>query len=125
MESDDAELPVQEALEFFYEACAESRQEFSYGDGVTLRTVHAAKGAEYDHVLLIGAWPLKPGRVEREEIRRAFYVGMTRARKSLAVFHRNDVRPSLPDVLTGPAIMQRSFEPPAEAPLGQVNTALN
>jgi ATP-dependent DNA helicase RecQ len=125
VESDDAELPVQEALEFFYEAGAESRQDFSYGDGVTLRTVHAAKGAEYDHVLLIGAWPLGPGRVEREEIRRAFYVGMTRARKSLAVFHRNDMQPSLPAVLTGPAVLRRSFEPPAEAGVGPVSGTWN
>jgi len=30
-ESADAEMPVFEALEFLYEACAESRREFSYG----------------------------------------------------------------------------------------------
>ena len=40
------------AVEFLYEACAESRREFSYGEGVTLSTVHSAKGTEYDHVLL-------------------------------------------------------------------------
>jgi ATP-dependent DNA helicase RecQ len=103
-ESADAELPLFEALEFLYEACAESRREFSYGEGVTLSTVHSAKGSEYDHVLLVGSWPAWPERAKLEESRRAFYVGMTRARQSLAVFDRLDIRPSLPSALTGPCI---------------------
>jgi ATP-dependent DNA helicase RecQ len=106
-ESDDAELPAQDALEFLYETCADSRREFSYGDGVTLSTVHAAKGTEHDHVLLIGAWRLKGTRAEQEEQRRAFYVGMTRARLSLAVFERADVGPTLPATLASPAILRR------------------
>jgi ATP-dependent DNA helicase RecQ len=110
IESDDAEVPVQEALEFFYEACAESRHEFSYGEGVALRTVHAAKGAEYDHVLVIGAWPLMARRVAQEEVRRAFYVAMSRARQSLTVFQRMDVLPCLPAMLSGPAVMHLSVE---------------
>lgn len=95
-ESSNAELPVQEALEFIYEACAESRREFSYGDGVTLATVHSAKGTEYDHVLLIGPWRLPSTHTLQEEERRTFYVGLTRARKTLAIFDRTDVRPSFP-----------------------------
>jgi len=114
-ESDDAELPVQSALEFLYETCAESRRDFSYGEGVVLSTVHGAKGTEYDHVLLIGPWPLKAQRAKQEEDRRTFYVGMTRARHTLAVFDRNDVRPSLPDALTGPAVLRRKFGGKAEA----------
>jgi ATP-dependent DNA helicase RecQ len=109
-ESADAEMPVFEALEFLYEACAESRREFSYGDGVVLSTVHSAKGTEYDHVLLVGTWPARQDQAKLEESRRAFYVGMTRARKTLAVFDRLDVRPSLPDALAGPAIAAREFD---------------
>jgi ATP-dependent DNA helicase RecQ len=109
-ESADAELPLFEAMEFLYEASVESRREFSYGDGVTLSTVHSAKGTEYDHVLLVGSWPAWPERAKLEESRRAFYVGMTRARKTLAVFDRLDVRPSLPNALTGPAIAFREAE---------------
>lgn len=55
LESDNAELPAQSALEFVSEACAEAARDFSYGEGVTLSTVHAAKGTEHDHVLLLGA----------------------------------------------------------------------
>ncbi len=97
----DAELPVREALEFVYEACAESHREFSYGDGVTLATVHAAKGTEHDHVLLIGPWRLPSSRALQEEERRAFYVGPTRARKTLAVVDRTDARPSSPQQIGG------------------------
>jgi len=110
-ESSDAQLPIYEALEFLYEACSESRREFTYGEGVTLSTVHSAKGTEYDHVLLLGTWPARQDQAKLEETRRAFYVGMTRARKSLAVFDRLDVRPSLPETLTGPAIASREFAP--------------
>jgi len=40
--------------EFLYETCAESRRDFSYGDGVTLSTSTPAKGTEHDHVPVIG-----------------------------------------------------------------------
>jgi ATP-dependent DNA helicase RecQ len=108
-ESGDAELPVQDALEFFYESCSESRREFTYGEGVTLSTVHSAKGTEFDHVLLVGPWRLGPDRVAQEEERRAFYVGLTRARKTLAVFDRKDIRPSLPQTLTGCSVLRHEF----------------
>jgi ATP-dependent DNA helicase RecQ len=100
-ESGNAELPVQEALEFLYAACAEGRREFSYGEGVTLATVHAAKGTEFDHVLVTGPWRRDPERAQQEEERRTFYVGLTRARKTLAVFDRTDVRPSFPQQVGG------------------------
>jgi ATP-dependent DNA helicase RecQ len=114
-ESGDAELPAQEALEYLYEACADSRRDFNHGQGVALSTVHSAKGTEYDHVMLIGPWRLSPDRVRQEEARRAFYVGMTRARKTLAVFDRIDCQPSLPATLTGPAVVQREVKGKSEA----------
>lgn len=107
IESDNAELPRQDALEFLYETCAESRREFSYGDGVTLSTVHAAKGTEHDHVLLIGNWPLNGDPAKTEEERRVYYVGMTRARQSLTVFECMEFGPSLPTTLSGPAVLRR------------------
>jgi ATP-dependent DNA helicase RecQ len=108
-ESGGAERPMQEAIEFIYEGCAESRREFTYGEGVTLCTVHSAKGTEFDHVLLVGPWRLPVGRAKQEEERRAFYVGLTRARKTLAVFDRGDAHPSLPETLHGAAILRCEF----------------
>ncbi|HVV70957.1 MAG TPA: 3'-5' exonuclease, partial [Verrucomicrobiae bacterium] len=105
-ESGNAELPVQEALEYLYEACAESRRDFSYGEGVTLSTVHSAKGTEYDHVLLIGPWRAPGARAREEEERRTFYVGLTRARKTLAVIDRVDTRPSFPQQMDGRGIVR-------------------
>lgn len=121
-ESGDAELPVQEALEFLYEACAESRREFSYGDGVTLATVHAAKGTEYDHVLLTGPWRLPSARALQEEERRTFYVGLTRARKTLAVIDRIDARPSFPQQMGGRVTTRYPFSATlAEGPMTWLN----
>jgi ATP-dependent DNA helicase RecQ len=112
VESEDAELPLQEAIEFLYEMCAESRRDFTYGEGVLMGTVHAAKGAEFDHVLLLGAWARQANVARQEEQRRTFYVGMTRARYSLAVLERGDVPVGLPQQLTGPSVLRRAAAPP-------------
>ncbi len=114
-ETDDAALPALEIREFLLELCAESRRAFSWGEGVNLGTVHAAKGTEHDHVILAGAWTLRGVPAADEEWRRVFYVGMTRARHSLTVIERMDAAPSIPATLTGPAVI-RTAAPEAGAP---------
>jgi DNA helicase II / ATP-dependent DNA helicase PcrA len=60
-------------------------------DGVTLASLHAAKGLEWDAVFLVGltdgmlpiSYATTAGQVEEE--RRLFYVGITRARRQLAL----------------------------------------
>jgi ATP-dependent DNA helicase RecQ len=106
-ESGNAEIPAHEALEFLYEECAESRRDFSFGEGVTLSTVHAAKGTEHDHVLLVGSWRLAGSRTEREELRRIFYVGMTRARRTLAMIEQRGVGRSVLEGLGGAGVLRR------------------
>jgi DNA helicase-2/ATP-dependent DNA helicase PcrA len=68
-----------------------AEQHAPVADGVTLATLHAAKGLEWDAVFLTG---IQDGTVpfshadtpaELEEERRLLYVGMTRARLQLAV----------------------------------------
>ncbi|MEO7892600.1 MAG: ATP-dependent DNA helicase UvrD2 [Aeromicrobium sp.] len=60
-------------------------------DGVTLATLHSAKGLEWDAVFCIGMHEgMMPSvhaqsPVEVEEERRLFYVGLTRARKDLMI----------------------------------------
>lgn len=60
-------------------------------DGVTLASLHAAKGLEWDAVFLVGlventlpiSHAVKAGEEQIEEERRLFYVGVTRAREHL------------------------------------------
>ena len=60
-------------------------------DGVTLASLHAAKGLEWDAVFLVGLFEnmlpishaVKAGEHQIEEERRLFYVGVTRAREHL------------------------------------------
>lgn len=60
-------------------------------EGVTISTLHGAKGLEYDRVYILnvneGSIPYKKAVLETslEEERRLFYVGMTRARKQLTL----------------------------------------
>jgi DNA helicase-2/ATP-dependent DNA helicase PcrA len=67
----------------------EGDQEF-----VTLMTLHASKGLEFERVFIAGLedglFPMvrdNDGENEHEEERRLFYVGLTRAKKFAALFH--------------------------------------
>ena len=64
-------------------------------EGVTVSTLHAVKGLEYDIVYILnvneGSIPYRKAVLEEavEEERRLFYVGMTRARKKLVLAYVN------------------------------------
>jgi len=77
-------------IDYIYESLAQRRRDERWGQGVILTTVHGAKGMEYPHVLLCGAWGARNDG-EREEERRLYYVGMTRAQESLTLLNRADV----------------------------------
>jgi len=58
---------------------------------VTLATLHAAKGLEWERVFLIGASEgILPLDEQIDEERRLFYVGMTRAKVDLHISHRQN-----------------------------------
>ncbi len=104
VESHGASAAVTEVLEFLHESFADARRQGEWGDGVTLSTIHAAKGTEYDHVLVVGSWGMVGDDGKQEEARRMLYVGMTRARESLTIVETPHPRGSLVDVLEGPAV---------------------
>jgi ATP-dependent DNA helicase RecQ len=85
-ETADAMLPVGWAIDALYGFIAEQRREKSLGSGIFLGTIHSTKGLEFAHVIILdGGWlsPSDPARIEEE--RRTLYVGMTRARETLAL----------------------------------------
>lgn len=67
----------------------QARAQQYHPDGVTLATLHSAKGLEYEIVYIVdvneGVMPYKKAVLDSdmEEERRMFYVGMTRAKKEL------------------------------------------
>nr|WP_255542805.1 UvrD-helicase domain-containing protein [Azospirillum sp. INR13] len=84
---------VREAL---YEGLSQLRRERLTGAGIHIGTLHGAKGLEFRHVILLdGGWDGRPSdraAADSEEERRLFYVGMTRARETLCLMRRADVR---------------------------------
>lgn len=110
-EADAREINVKELLQSMSDYCAKNRREGAQGfldhmslqrdreeekeetQGVTLITLHAAKGLEFSQVYLVGfedgLLPHERSKQEGtvEEERRLCYVGITRARKNLTITH--------------------------------------
>ena len=97
-ESDDEGWAASDVLKSLHRALADHAHDHMVGDGVLVGTVHAAKGQEFGHVLVLGGgWNGKPGdpqgrdgRGDGEERRRVYYVAMTRAEKTLTLVSRGD-----------------------------------
>ena len=75
------DIPASQLLEWVFEFSNEQRN--SVDGKITISTVHAAKGREFRHVIILdGDWPSKATPDER----RLYYVGMTRAKETLTLF---------------------------------------
>ena len=126
IESCDADLPMALHRSYLYEALALCRGAERFGQGIVLSTVHSVKGMEFNHVLLCGRWSAGGNNREIEEERRVFYTGITRARHSLSIFMRDDVKNPFIANLNAPSFVHRSESrsPFRDATVGKVEYAI-
>ena len=102
-------------LEALHRSLAEHQRLRIVGDGVLVGTVHAAKGLEFTHVVVLGGgWRdqnTNPVRTRpptpSEEERRLYFVGMTRAKKTLTLVDRRDDPLPYRREIMGPSLSRR------------------
>jgi ATP-dependent DNA helicase RecQ len=114
----EGEAPIAAVLDFVFDCMHEDRRQRALGDGIALRTLHGAKGLEFDTVVLLdGGFGPEDGSVRCAEERRLFYVGATRARRRLVVVSAAGYQnPQLEDLRRGGAVDRRCV---AEVGLGE------
>jgi len=110
-EAGDGRLPLSMFLEYLFETLGEQRRERRADDAVFLGTVHAAKGLEFSHVLLLdGGWSEAVQRGTLEEERRLYYVAMTRARETLTLFQDTMAPNPFSQSLSGDFLLRSRIE---------------
>jgi ATP-dependent DNA helicase RecQ len=101
-ETNNSDCTPSEAIDFIYDALHErQRDRCAAAAEVYLSTVHSAKGLEFDHVIMLGSWDRPSSLTQREEERRLYYVGMTRARKTLTLCELEKISNPHTDALDG------------------------
>ena len=121
-ESGGVETQALEFATFLTDYLREARREQRRGKGVHVSTVHACKGLEFRVVVLLdGNWEFRK-ESDREEERRLFYVGMSRAMDCLVLMQRLDAKnPHIPCVL-GETCQERGPIPDWQYPLKEYRT---
>ncbi len=98
-----------------HDQLAVAKREHLIGEGVLVATVHAAKGKEFPHVIVLGGdWRQSLNRHDKEaELkkaeRRLFYVAMTRAMSTLTIINRQDDQLPYINEIQGPEVAQRPW----------------
>ncbi len=114
-EAGNMEQPVSRIIDYYYESLMEYKQNRQLGSGLLLSTVHSAKGMEYEHVFITDSgWNKYQNKAEEEESRRLYYVAMTRAQKTLALFSNRNQPNLLVSKLIGDFLIKRSIKVPQE-----------
>ncbi len=117
-----SERLVADLINHLYETLTAQRRELSHGKGLFLGTVHAAKGLEFDHVVVPGSnWTPDRHHSEEEARRRTCYVAMTRARQSLTLLEPDWIDEPMTAQLSGPAILRRQAQALDGIPPGILN----
>ncbi len=130
IESGGMELPVSAFTATLVDYLREARREQRLGEGVHLGTIHGSKGMEFQIVMILdGGWRAHTD--NKEEERRLFYVGMTRAMEQLVIVQRKDqVNPHIPllaeeSYLSRDALPEGSYTPKSYFLLGMKDLYLS
>ena len=79
--------------EFLNEIALQSEQDNIGGEAISIMSIHASKGLEFEHLFVIGLeegfFPLLGDGSDIEEERRLAYVAITRAKKTLGLSYAN------------------------------------
>ena len=118
-ETNNSDRTPAEVIDFIYDALHERQRERVSEGSVYLSTVHSAKGLEFDHVIILGNWDTSGVVTDLEEERRIYYVGMTRARKTLTLCELEKVSNPHTHELKGKGVVRSKAglftDPPDEA----------
>lgn len=110
LETEGVELSARAFATFLVDCLRETRREQRHGAGVHVDTVHGSKGREFRVVVILdGNWQIRRER-DREEERRLYYVGMTRAKDCLALMRRRDSANPHIALLEGEVYLKRGGE---------------
>ena len=113
LETGGSEMPVTHFIEWLAEWGKDARRRHR---GLLLLTAHRAKGLEFDHVCVLdGGWSNFQGKSDLDEVRRLYYVAMTRARYTLTLTRLNGFNPIQENLLKELCILRRD---PVELPPG-------
>jgi ATP-dependent DNA helicase RecQ len=106
------EFPVENLINFLYDAFFQMKADQRRGDGIFVGTAHSAKGLEFKHVFVLdGDWSKK--NMNLEEDRRLFYVTMTRAMENLFLFKaKNSVNPFVDNIKNNQGLYSRNSSGP-------------
>ena len=79
----------------YINAALRRQKDFNVSKNIKLSTIHAAKGGEADNVMVLTDLPKKVDDnyfLQQDDERRVFYVGVTRAKKSLHIIESESTR---------------------------------
>jgi len=123
-EAGKGDVSLDDLQNYLWSLIHEERYTPRLSEGLYLGTVHSAKGLEFSGVCVLGGdW--KPNSNETlDQVRRLYYVAMTRAERELVLFDRRDLPHGLMKDVHVPCL-ERKRIPPSSEPIPQMRESLS